>query len=375
MSGPREEGVRVLSSAHDGECRGTKIVVLCGGRSAEHEISFLSAAYVVNTLRVAGFDVAVLGIERTGATMEPVRVRQALLQSESVPPEVEFPGADHWITYLLGLSPAEAVVFPVLHGPYGEDGTVQGVLEILGLPYVGAGVGASAVGMNKLYCKGILQSAGLPVLPWLACRREDWRVKAAGFAAAVEQRFGFPVFVKPANLGSSVGVSRCTSFDEIDRAVRQAFEYDEWILAEPGLTAREIEVSVLGGASPRVSVPGEIVPGDVFYSYEAKYLRNDSKLLIPAPLETGQTAEIRRLAGEVFQVLQLDGMARIDFLLDRQENRIWINEPNTIPGFTKISMFPKLWEASGLGGVELVKELIRLARYRRRSRNQLRCSR
>lgn len=365
----------MLSSAHDGECRGTKIVVLCGGRSAEHEISFLSAAYVVNTLRVAGFDVAVLGIERTGATMEPVRVRQALLQSESVPPEVEFPGADHWITYLLGLSPAEAVVFPVLHGPYGEDGTVQGVLEILGLPYVGAGVGASAVGMNKLYCKGILQSAGLPVLPWLACRREDWRVKAAGFAAAVEQRFGFPVFVKPANLGSSVGVSRCTSCDEIDRAVRQAFEYDEWILAEPGLTAREIEVSVLGGASPRVSVPGEIVPGDVFYSYEAKYLRNDSKLLIPAPLETGQTAEIRRLAGEVFRVLQLDGMARIDFLLDRQENRIWINEPNTIPGFTKISMFPKLWEASGLGGVELVKELIRLARYRRRSRNQLRCSR
>ncbi len=363
------------SSAHAGECEGTKIVVLCGGRSAEHEISFLSAAYVVSTLRVAGFDVAVLGIERSGAAMERARVRQALLQSESVPPEVEFPGADHWITYLLGLSPAEAVVFPVLHGPYGEDGTVQGVLEMLGLPYVGAGVGASAVGMNKLYCKAILHSAGLPVLPWLACRREEGRVEAAGFAAAVEQRFGFPVFVKPANLGSSVGVSRCASFGEIERAVQQAFEYDEWILAEPGLTAREIEVSVLGGVTPRASVPGEIVPGDVFYSYEAKYLRNDSKLLIPAPLEAGQTAEIRRLAVEAFRVLQLDGMARIDFLLDRQENRIWINEPNTIPGFTKISMFPKLWEASGLSGVELVKELIRLARRRRRLRDQLRCSR
>ncbi|MFZ0430474.1 MAG: D-alanine--D-alanine ligase family protein, partial [Acidobacteriota bacterium] len=331
------------------------VILLCGGRSAEHEVSLLSVASVIRNLDRSKYRVSVLGIARDGSTKPASRLRAEL--GELGGAGTEIPDARHWIEFLLDRKGPDLVVFPVLHGPYGEDGTVQGALELLDIPYVGASVGGSAVGMNKVYCKGILQSAGLPTLPALTWNIDQWR---GGRSDVVEQsasRFPFPVFVKPVNLGSSVGISRCASAADLEAAIEEAFLYDDWILVEQGINAREIETSVLGGLEARVSLPGEIVPADVFYSYEAKYLNDDSKLLVPAPLAADQVREVQDLALRTFRALQLEGMARIDFLMDRDTDQFWVNEPNTIPGFTRISMYPKLWEASGLSYSDLLSTL------------------
>jgi D-alanine-D-alanine ligase len=257
-----------------------------------------------------------------------------------------------------------------MHGPYGEDGAIQGLLEMIGLAYVGAGVGASAVGMNKVYCKSILQAANLPVLPWTSANRTNWVQGHLEVIETAEKSFRYPIFVKPANMGSSVGINRSRDRGELQKHVEIALCYDDYVLLERGIEAREIEVSVLGGFEPDASVPGEIIPADDFYSYEAKYLKEGSRLLIPAPLGTQQTRELQELAIAVFKVLQLEGMARVDFLVDKKSEEIWVNEPNTIPGFTEISMYPKLWEATGLSFPHLLEQLILIAgkRHQRRSR-------
>jgi D-alanine-D-alanine ligase len=271
----------------------------------------------------------------------------------------------------LSLDRKNTIVFPVLHGPLGEDGTVQGLLEVIGLPYVGAGVGASAVGMNKIYCKSILRAAGIPVLPWMTLNRAEWAGKQTESAKLVEEDLSYPIFVKPANMGSSVGINKSHDRVEFVRHVEIAFCYDDYVLLEPGIDAREIEVSVLGGFTPRVSVPGEIIPADEFYSYEAKYLKEGSRLLIPAPLSEAEVEKVRELGSRTFQALQLEGMARVDFLLERRSGELFVNEPNTIPGFTQISMYPKLWEESGLSYAKLLEELIELGFARHDRRSQL----
>jgi D-alanine-D-alanine ligase len=308
--------------------------------------------------------VSVIGIGRDGKSLSPSNLRGQL----ELEGDVEVPSGD-WIQYLLKLDPETVVVFPVLHGPQGEDGTVQGMLEVFGLPYVGAGVGSSAVGMNKIYCKSILKAAGHPVLPWLSVSRGDWSQSAASVAESAERDLTYPLFVKPANMGSSVGINKCNDREELLHHLATAFRYDDYVLVEVGVDAREVEVSVLGSFEPRASIPGEIVPVDEFYSYEAKYLKEGSRLLIPAPLDRVTVDRLRSLAIDTFQALQLEGMARVDFLIEKSSGAIWINEPNTIPGFTQISMYPKLWEASGLGYSELLEELvvIGLARHRRRA--------
>jgi D-alanine-D-alanine ligase len=253
------------------------------------------------------------------------------------------------------------VVFPILHGPYGEDGTVQGLLELAGLAYVGAGVTASAVGMDKALFKDIMCAHGLPVVPYLVIKRKSWEQEPEETMAWIEAELGYDCFVKPANLGSSVGISKAHNRSELRAALDEAARYDRKLVVEVAVDAREIEISVLGNDEPIASVPGEIVPCNEFYDYSAKYLDGESELLIPAPLPAETTDLVRRLAVEAYLAIDCAGMARADFLLDRQTGQMYVNEVNTLPGFTPISMYPKLWEASGISYTELIDRLIQLA--------------
>ncbi len=264
------------------------------------------------------------------------------------------------------------VVFPVLHGPFGEDGTIQGLLELADIPYVGAGVAGSAVGMDKALFKAVMTAHGLPILPYTLVLRSEWEADPTAVLARIEGEMSYPVFVKPANLGSSVGISRAADRAALADALDEAACYDRRLVVEQGADAREIEVSVLGNDDPVASLPGEIIPGDTFYSYVDKYLNDDARLLIPAPLEPDQIAEFQRLAVAAYRAIDCAGLARADFFLDRSSGAIFVNELNTIPGFTSISMYPKLWEASGIPYPELIDRLIQLAlqRHADRARNR-----
>src|SRR5262249_23599558 len=263
------------------------------------------------------------------------------------------------------------VAFPVLHGTFGEDGTIQGLLELADIPYVGAGVLGSAVGMDKDVQKRLLQAAGIPVTPFVTVTATRWSSERAGLEAGVAD-LGLPLFVKPANLGSSVGITKVHAADALAAAVATALEYDDKVLIEKGIAGREIECAVLGNEEPRASVPGEICPHAEFYSYEAKYVdENGAVLHIPAPLTEAETAAVQSLAIRVFQLLEGAGMARVDFFLEHGTGTLYVNEINTIPGFTKISMYAKLWEASGIPYRELISRLIDLALQRHARRSAL----
>ncbi|MES1188758.1 MAG: D-alanine--D-alanine ligase family protein [Myxococcales bacterium] len=351
-----------------------RVLVLFGGRSAEHEISLLSARFVVEALDPQRFEPVLVGIDKQGRWQ--LESRESLLAAgegaraialSSGLPQVSLPPRPASGGALALAVEARAglgvdVVFPVLHGPMGEDGTVQGLLELTGLPYVGAGVLGSAVGMDKDVMKRLLEQAGLPLLPYVTLRQARY---ARARDACLEQvrQLAFPVFVKPANLGSSVGVSRVVSPDQLGAAVDHAFEFDGKVVIEQGLDhPREIECAVLGGGAGErvVSVPGEIVVDhpDGFYSYAAKYLDDaGATTRIPAELDAAEMAEAQQLAGRTFDALECEGMARVDLFLDR-ERKLWVNEINTIPGFTRISMYPKLMQASGVPPRELVSRLI-----------------
>ncbi len=259
----------------------------------------------------------------------------------------------------------------MLHGTYGEDGTVQGLLELADIPYVGAGVLASSVAMDKALFKTVMQARGLPVVDWILLLAEEIDRDPQVAAARAEAVAGYPLFTKPANLGSSVGISKVRSRSDLMEGLFEAARYDRRILVEAGLEAREIEVSVLGNEAPEASVPGEVVPSDEFYSYRAKYIDDASTLLIPAPIEEEVQEEARRLAVEAFRAIDGAGMARADFLLEAATGRLFINELNTIPGFTRISMYPKLWDASGLPYPELMDKLIELALERHADKSSL----
>jgi D-alanine-D-alanine ligase len=264
------------------------------------------------------------------------------------------------------------VVFPVLHGSYGEDGTIQGMLEMLGLPYVGAGVLASAAGMDKVVMKSLFATAGLPQVRYTHYLRSQWEKSPEDVIADIENQLGYPCFVKPANLGSSVGISKAKDRDSLRRALAEAARYDRKIIVEEGVDAREVEVAVLGNEQPIASVPGEIVPCNEFYDYRAKYIDGKSMLIIPADLSDELTQQVRQFAIRAFQAIDCSGLARVDFFIERQTERVLVNEINTMPGFTEFSMYPKLWEATGIGYRELIDRLIQLAleRHADKSRNQ-----
>ena len=264
------------------------------------------------------------------------------------------------------------VVFPVLHGTFGEDGTVQGLLELADLPYVGAGVLASATGMDKDVMKRLFRDAGLPVVPWELIFRPDWESNPGIVRKKIEKALRYPVFVKPVNMGSSVGISKVHNRSELSTALNLAAQFDRKILVENGIDAREIECTVLGNDHPSASVAGEVVPVNEFYDYEAKYLKEGSDLVIPARLTAQQRKQVREVAIRAFQAVDCAGMGRVDFLLERKTGKVFLNEINTIPGFTSISMYPKLWEASGLPYPHLLDRLIELAFERHREKSRTR---
>ena len=358
------------------------VAVLFGGRSGEHEVSVASARSVVRNLDPDKYDVTLIGITKTGQWVLPEDAQRALTEGPgsvaSLPVHaladygagIVRPGDNG----LIRLNQVD-VVFPVLHGTYGEDGTVQGLLELAGLPYVGAGVLGSAAGMDKVIMKALFLAEGLQSADSIHFKRRDWEADRQGILTCVADEIGFPCFVKTANLGSSVGISKVKTPDELAPAIDLAAEFDLKVLVEESVeNAREIECSVLGNDEPRASVLGEIIPSREFYSYEAKYVDDASGQIIPADLPDDVTEEIRDMATRAFKAVDCAGLARVDFLVRRDDNEVFISEINTLPGFTQISMFPKLWEASGLPYPKLLDEVIRLALERHAERASLRTS-
>jgi D-alanine-D-alanine ligase len=353
-----------------------RLGILFGGQSSEHDIAIRSARSVVDAVDRERFTLTLVLIGRDGRWH--LQNKAAVQRGDSAAGTVVVPVAGPERLDLIDLRsphhPAASieVVFPVLHGAHGEDGTIQGMLEILDVPYVGSGVLGSAVGMDKDVQKRLFRDAGLPVVPFVTCVEARWRESPRDVLARARE-LGLPVFVKPANLGSSVGITKVADSARLASAIDAAFAYDRKIVIERGMDAREIECSVLGNDTPRASVPGEILPGAEFYSYDAKYSdQSAAKLLIPAPLSPAVADAVRDLAVRAFETLDAAGMARVDFFLERGTERLYVNELNTIPGFTSISMYPKLWEASGLAYRDLISRLVDLAIERHATRRRLR---
>ncbi|HLF29170.1 MAG TPA: D-alanine--D-alanine ligase family protein [Anaerolineae bacterium] len=359
--------------------RKIRVGVIFGGKSGEHEVSLMSAKSIMRAIDKSKYEVVPIGITSAGRWLTRGDPLQALTGGRTSMPQLLESGfaleaeaastADGRVerrelvpgAQSAGIPEVE-VIFPVLHGTFGEDGTVQGLLELADIPYVGAGVMASAVGMDKAVMKDVLRSHGLPVVDHVLVKRSQWEAAPDPSRAEIATSIGYPCFVKPANLGSSVGISKAHSAAEIEAAIALAAQYDRKVLVEKCVEqAREIEVSVLGNDDPIVSIPGEVIPSREFYDYAAKYLDDASELVIPAPLEAEVAARIRQLAREAFLAFDCAGMARVDFLLSRTTGALFISEVNTIPGFTSISMYPKLWEASGIPYAELIDRLIELA--------------
>lgn len=350
-----------------------RLVVIFGGQSAEHDVSRVTAAHVLRAIDPNRYDVMPVAITRDGQWVHATEAARALAAGTTdFPDSLEAAGSPIELADAMhtpdDVDPAGPVVaFPLLHGPLGEDGTVQGLLELLDVAYVGSGVLGSAVGMDKSVAKELLAQRGVPVANWITLRHDRREPSTAEDVAAA---LGLPVFVKPANMGSSVGVSRAQSIEEIDMALDLAFTYDDVVLIEEAIVGREIEVAVLGDRQTAASVPGEIVPGHDFYDYEDKYHDGGAKLLIPAPLDENETTTVQTLALDVFDALRASGMARVDFFYEEGGRGFICNEINTIPGFTPISMYPKMWQASGLSYAALIDELVNLAiaRHARRRR-------
>ncbi|MCU0232492.1 MAG: D-alanine--D-alanine ligase [Thermoanaerobaculales bacterium] len=339
--------------------RRLRVALVFGGRSGEHDVSVVSARSVSRALDRERYEVLPMAIDRAGLWADPETSERVLAGSaDRADGVLGFSGRQPLDPRLV--EGALDLAFPVLHGPYGEDGTIQGLFQILGLPFVGCDTAASAVCMDKIFCKRMLAHAGLPTPPWVELDRERWAADRGRITAHC-LGLGLPLFVKPARLGSSVGITKVKHGDELAAAVEEALGHGERALVERGVDAREIEVAVLGGSPPRASLPGEVVPGREFYDYADKYLDSSCRLLAPAPLDAATTARVQELALAVFQLLGCAGMARVDLFLARQGSELWVNEVNTIPGFTSISMYPRLWELSGLPYPELLDALIRLA--------------
>jgi D-alanine-D-alanine ligase len=387
-----------------------RVGILFGGRSGEHEVSLLSAASVLNAIDRSKFDVVPIGITKQGHWLAAGDAHNLLQGDVSAvarrlragDPETT-PGAkllQEGMPMLLAPEPCEAgsaiaktdpsgapnaqsldVVFPVLHGTFGEDGTIQGLFELAGIAYVGSGVLGSAAGMDKDVMKRLFAQAGLPIVKHVTLLRADWEKSPKKAIAQVEKALKYPVFVKPANLGSSVGITKAHNRKELGPALDEAAKYDRKLIVEQGVggtksRARELEVAVLGNDAPQASVIGEIVPGKEFYDYEAKYLSEGSVPIIPARLNRAETKAIQQMAIAAFRACDLSGLARVDFLMEPGgKRRLFVNEVNTLPGFTKISMYPKLWEASGLSYTDLITRLIELALERQRDKNRNRYSR
>jgi D-alanine-D-alanine ligase len=346
-----------------------RLVILYGGQSAEHEISLVTARHVLAATDRDRYDLRPVAIRPDGRWVLAEDVASALAAgAEHLPAALPAEGPE--ITPTAAVTPdrdEEVVVFPLLHGPFGEDGTVQGLLELADVPYVGCGVLASALAMDKAKAKEVAAFHGIPQARWRTLHERD--LADAGLAARLADELGLPLFVKPANMGSSVGVTRATDPAGVTAGLTEAARHDEWLVVEEAITGRELEVAVLGNLEPRASVPGEIVPGAEFYDYEDKYSAGTAQLHVPAELPDAVADEIRALALEAFRALRCEGMARVDFFYEEGGRGLLLNEVNTIPGFTPVSMYPRLWAATGVPYPALIDELVALAleRHTRRA--------
>ena len=371
-----------------------RVGVLFGGRSTEHEVSILSARSIMAAMDPGRFEAVPLYIDRQGrwqiggsfkqlvsdeaarkyVYLAPDPTQHSLIDADGRVPSVQGAG-QQWTgdaQIRAGDLPPFDVIFPVFHGINGEDGTIQGVLELANIPYVGSGILGSALGLDKIHMKRAFEAAALPIVEYVSITRREYEKRPSSFVELVESKIGYPCFTKFANSGSSVGTSKAHDRHELEAGLRLAAGFDRKLLVEKGLDARELEVSVLGNDEPQPSVVGEVVPAREFYDYEAKYLDEGSRLLIPAPLEPALAEEIRSMAVRAFKAVDAAGMARVDFFLERGSQRILVNELNTIPGFTRFSMYPKLWEATGLPYPRLIERLIELAleRFEDKQRSQ-----
>lgn len=375
-----------------------RVGVVFGGKSGEHEVSIQSAKSVMAALDSAKYEVVPIGIDKQGHwaagqqaiallgkpeagvwakiaeklsadSLAPIDVEGTAVKTESTAVRVQESGATRLPGQVIG---TVDVILPVLHGSFGEDGTVQGLFELAGVPYVGAGVAASAVGMDKILMKRVFSAAGLPQVDYVECTRAQWEKSSLDVIHRIEQGVGYPCFVKPANLGSSVGISKVKSREDLTEAMSLAAQYDRRIIVEQGLEVREVEVAVLGNDHPKASVPGEVIPSNEFYDYRAKYVDGESGLEIPARLGPELTSEIRENAVKAYQAIDCSGLARVDFFIEKGTNRVLLNEINTMPGFTQYSMYPKLWEATGISYQELIDKLIELATERHEDKKRTR---
>lgn len=361
-----------------------RVGLVFGGRSGEHEVSLASARSVMANLDSSKYEVVPIGITKNGTWLLGDEPTRALVQGTQQTTDehttaVTLTG-DPTIRRLIPLQGSEPlrdngeldVIFPVLHGTYGEDGTLQGLLEMANVPYVGCGVLGAALGMDKEKMKMIFSIVGLPNVDYFVCRRNEWERSPEMVMNVVEQSLGYPCFVKPVNLGSSVGINKAHYRAELEHALQVAAEYDRKIIIERGVNCRELECAVLGNDEPIVSVVGEVITSGEFYDYNAKYIDGKSQVIIPAELPQNIAEEVRQQAVKAFLALDLSGLARADFFLERETHKVYINEVNTLPGFTEISMYPKLWAASGLPYAQLLDRLIELAmeRHTDRQRNK-----
>ena len=356
-----------------------RIGVIFGGRSVEHEVSLVSAASVINALDKGKYEIVPIGIAQTGKWLSSGETLRLLKEKKSIDSEPEYilmPDPRRQSLVVLGESgnvgrPLD-VIFPLIHGTYGEDGSLQGLLELADIPYVGAGVLGSAVGMDKVIQKELLQQAHIPVSPAVWFVYEVFKTQQKKYIAEIERKLKYPLFIKPTNSGSSIGISKAGSRKDLLESIELAAQFDRKVLIEQGVKdAREIECSVLGNDDPAVSVLGEIVPSNEFYDYDAKYVDGKTTEIIPAKLPKLLAKKIQTYALDAFRVLDCAGMARVDFLVNRKTNRIVLNEINTLPGFTSISMYTKLWQASGLPYSELLDKLIQLALSRYTAKKKL----
>ena len=359
-----------------------RIGIIFGGRSGEHEVSFCSASSIIKAIDKDKYTVVPIGITKEGRWISPQDSKLALqsgkiegknsviLLNEPSGKSLICIDNNQRLDKSLALEKLD-VIFPVLHGPYGEDGTVQGLLELANIPYVGAGVAASAISMDKDLMKTIFQQRGLPILKWMTIKRKEWQKDKEKILSLIKNGFEYPLFVKPTNLGSSVGITKVHEKEELEGAIDLASSYDRKILIEEGLEGvREIECGVLGNDEPRASVAGEVRPAGEFYDYDSKYLDKETQLIVPADLPDGVSQEVQEIALRAFKAVDGAGMARVDFFVSKKENRIYLSEINTIPGFTSVSMYPRLWEASGIPYSELIDRLIQLALERHQDKKQ-----
>jgi D-alanine-D-alanine ligase len=365
-----------------------RIGVIFGGRSGEHEVSLMSARSILSALDPDKYIVTQIGITHDGDWLVGENVLGAMIEGDyrNLNPVVLMPIPTRKELYTIKISGQREilqrytnldVIFPVLHGTFGEDGTLQGLLELTDIAYVGAGVLGSSLGMDKGVFKDVMRANGVPVLDSIVVSKREIEEDADSIIGQAEALATYPLFVKPANMGSSVGITKCKSRSDLFEGLLEAARYDRRVLIERGVNAREIEVSVLGNEEPRASVPGEIIPSREFYSYEAKYIDDNSNLIIPAPIPPELAQWVQQLAVQAYRSVDCAGMARVDFLLEKNESQrgepgeVYLNEINTIPGFTKISMYPKLWEESGLPYPALVDRLVELALERKAERNRI----